>query len=198
MIRAFPSFSLPWIALCAVLASARVSAHDGEARRSLALGVQLDLFPTVVSAANGRLGGAPQIWVGIDHVRVRLVGAHLEPPDSFAFEEGFTDPTTTVFAALVDYTFGEHFDEWWIGAGFEQWTQTIGHAGLDGEKQWQRTAFTVGGGYIFRFKHNVFIDPWLGLHSLLNPSSVMVGTYEYSPPPIVPSASVKVGWFADL
>jgi hypothetical protein len=185
------------LTLAALLPSS-ARAHDPGERRKLALGVQLDLFPTVISAVNGRFGGAPQIWVGIDHVRVRFVGAHLEPPDSFAFQDGFIHPTTTAFATLVDYTFGEHFDRWWIGAGFEQWTQTIGHEGVQGDKQWVRTVATVGGGYIFRFAHNVFIDPWLGLHMTLNPSPVMVDTYEYNPPIVVPSASVKVGWFADL
>ena len=36
------------------------------------------------------------------------------------------------------------------------------------------------------------------LHATLNPESVFVGTYEYDPAPIVASASVKLGWFADL
>jgi len=41
--------------------------------------------PTVLSAANGKLGYAPQVWLGIDRARIRFVGSHLEPPDAFAF-----------------------------------------------------------------------------------------------------------------
>jgi hypothetical protein len=189
--------SLCVLALLALLSPGPARAHE-DGKRSVAIGLQLDLFPTVISAANGRFGGAPQIWVGVDHVRLRLVGAHLEPPDAFAFKDGFVKPTTTAFAALVDYTFGEHFDEWWIGGGFEQWTLTIGHERVSGERQWVRTVATLGGGYIFRLPHNVIIDPWIGLHMLLNPSPVRVDTYEYNAPIVVPSASIKVGWFADL
>ncbi len=43
----------------------------------------MDLFPTVVSAVDGKLGYAPQAWFGIDHTRLRIVFAHLEPPDAF-------------------------------------------------------------------------------------------------------------------
>src|SRR5216110_437859 len=96
---------------------------DGLARpRRLAVGVQLDLFPTVISAVAGHLGYAPQVWAGVDRVRLRLVGAHLEPPDALAFApDGFRRPTTTVLAAVIDYTFGPRFDGFWVGAGFENW-----------------------------------------------------------------------------
>jgi hypothetical protein len=86
----------------------------------MAPGFNLDLLPTVLSAANGKLGYAPQVWLGIDRVRVRFVGSHLEPPDAFA-PKGFRHPTTTAFASILDYTFGPRFDRFWIGAGFEVW-----------------------------------------------------------------------------
>ncbi|MFN7951309.1 MAG: sigma 54-interacting transcriptional regulator [bacterium] len=61
---------------------------SGSVGRPLAVGVQLDLFPTIVSAANGKLGHAADL----DRhqcLRLRLIGAHLEPPDAFAFDDDF-------------------------------------------------------------------------------------------------------------
>jgi hypothetical protein len=101
----------------------------------MALGLQFDLFPTVVSAANGELGYAPQVWLGIDRIRLRLIGAHLEPPDSFAFSDGFIHPKTTVFAAVFDYTFGDHFDGFWVSAGFESWQRSIEHEDAPGRAE---------------------------------------------------------------
>jgi hypothetical protein len=72
-----------------------------ESSTPLALGFNIDLLPTALSAANGRLGYAPQVWIGIGHARIRFVGAHLEPPKTFAFApNGFRSPTITVFASI--------------------------------------------------------------------------------------------------
>jgi hypothetical protein len=189
-------------AACAAFASARPACADSpppDARRALALGFNLDLLPTVLSAANGKLGYAPQIWVGIDRVRIRFVGSHLEPPDAFAFApKGFREPTTTAFASIVDYTFGPRFDRWWVGSGFEVWEQTIKHDDVTGKSSWTSIVFTVGAGYIWRFAGDFFIDPWVGAHAVLNPQTVSSGAFDYKPFPLQGEASLKLGWFTSL
>ncbi|HEX9298176.1 MAG TPA: hypothetical protein VF881_20190 [Polyangiaceae bacterium] len=168
-------------------------------RRAMALGFNLDLFPTVISAVNGKLGYAPQVWLGVEPVRVRFVGAHLEPPDALAFADaGFRNPTTTALAMILDYTSGPHFDGFWAGAGFEIWLQSIEHDNVAGTARWTSAVFTVGGGYIWRFSGNFFLDPWLAVHATLNPQTVTLGTFEHRPFPIIADASLKVGWFYDL
>ena len=140
----------------------------------LALGFNLDLLPTVLSAANGELGYAPQVWLGINHVPLRFVGAHLEPPDAFAFApKGFHHPTTTAFATIIDYTFGTRFDGAWLGSGFEIWQNTIEHDDVQGTARWASTMFTIGGGYIWRFAGDLFLDPWAGAHVVLNQTVTM-------------------------
>jgi len=180
----------------------RASAEDnGAARdeRPLAVGFQLDLFPTLVSAINGEAGYAPQVWLGIDHVRVRFVGAHMEPPDALAFaDEGFENPTTTALAFILDYTFGDHFDGFWVCAGFETWQQTIEHEAVPERAAWTSVIGTTGGGYIWRFYGNFYVDPWAGVHWTMNPQQIDLGPYQYDPPAVVANASVKVGVFADL
>ncbi len=167
--------------------------------RPQAIGFQLDLFPTVVSAVNGKVGYAPQVWWGIHPVRLRLVGAHLEPPDALAFaDEGFENPTTTALAAIIDYMFGERFEGLWACAGFELWLRTIEHQDVPGQADWSSVIGTVGAGYIWRFAGNFYLDPWLGAHWTLNPETVHLGPYSYDPTPIIANASVKVGVFADL
>lgn len=165
----------------------------------LALGFNVDLLPTALSAANGKLGYAPQVWLGIGRVRLRLVGAHLEPPDAFAFApDGFRHPTTTAFATILDYTFGPRLDGFWVGSGFEIWQSTIEHDAVQGTARWSSTVFTVGGGYIWRFAGDFFLDPWVGAHAVLNPQTITLGTFEYSPFPLQAEASVKLGWFTPL
>ncbi len=170
-----------------------------EHRTRLALGFNVDLLPSALSAANGKLGYAPQVWLGIDHVRLRLVGAHLEPPDLFAFASpGFHHPTTTVLAAIIDYTFGPRLDGPWVGSGFEVWQNSIEHDGVPGTARWESTVFTVGGGYIWRFAGDFFLDPWAGAHLVLNPQTVPVGAFDYGPFPLQAEVSLKIGWFTPL
>ena len=165
----------------------------------LALGFNLDLLPTALSAANGEFGYAPQVWLGVNHVRLRFVGAHLEPPDAFAFApSGFRHPTTTAFATLIDYTFGRRFDGAWLGSGFEIWQNTIDHDDVQGTARWASTMFTVGGGYIWRFAGDFFLDPWAGLHVVLNPQTVTIGSFDYKPFPLQGEVSLKLGWFTPI
>ena len=165
----------------------------------MALGFNLDLLPTALSAANGRLGYAPQIWLGIGHARIRFVGSHLEPPTAFAFAPtGFQNPTTTAFASIIDYAFGPRFDRWWIGSGFEIWESSIEHDGVQGAARWTSTVLTVGGGYIWRFAGDFFLDPWAGAHVVLNSQTVSLGAFDYKPFPLLGEVSLKVGWFSSI
>ncbi len=173
--------------------------------RKLAFGLQLDLFPTVASAIDGEFGIAPQVWLGVERVRVRLVAARVALPDGLAFvSDGFTNARTTAAALIFDYTFGEKFDGWWVGTGVEVWAQSIENErvrnldGTNARADYTSVVFTVGGGYTWRFAGNWFLDPWVGLHATLNPRTVTIGAYEYASFPLQANASIKVGYFFDL
>ncbi|MDB4990750.1 MAG: hypothetical protein JWN04_5928 [Myxococcaceae bacterium] len=165
----------------------------------MAIGFNLDLLPTVISAANKKLGYAPQVWLGVGHARIRFVGAHLQFPDALAFApHGFHHATTTVFASIIDYTFGSHFDGAWVGSGMEVWQRSIQHSDVAGRARWNSTVFTAGGGYIWRFLGNFYVDPWAGVHATLNPQTVTLGAYHYKSFPLQAEASVKIGWFIPI
>jgi hypothetical protein len=189
------------VGACALLASPQTILADEvqESSTPLALGFNIDLLPTALSAANGKVGYAPQVWIGVGHARLRFVGAHLEPPKAFAFApNGFHTPTTTVFASIIDYTFGSHFDGWWIGSGFEIWQSSIQHDAVAETARWSSTVFTVGGGHIWRVAGNFFLDAWAGAHAVQNPQTISLGPFQYDPFPLQAEASMKAGWFLPI
>jgi hypothetical protein len=58
--------------------------------------------------------------------------------------------------------------------------------------------FTVGGGYIWRVAGNLFLDPWVGAHAVLNPQTISLGAFDYKPSPLQGEVSLKVGWFLPI
>ncbi len=167
--------------------------------RALALGFTLDLLPTVLSATDSRFGMSGQVWVGIDAVRLRLVGARMHMPDWLAANNGFRNQRTTVAAGIVDYCFGKHFDEWWIGTGFELWLNEVDHRDAAGRTaDWENIVWTVGGGYIWRFWNNLYIEPWAAAHVMLNRPEIALAGKTYDVFPVTGEVSLKIGWFLDL
>ena len=172
--RAIAALSLAWASwpACAF----------AEAARPMALGSTWTFFRRSSAPSMARSVSPRKFGSVSNPSRIRFVGAHLEPPDALAFaDSGFRHPTTTAFAAIVDYTTGAHFDGFWVGSGFEIWQQSIEHDGITGAARWTSTVFTVGGGYIWRVSGNFFLDPWLAVHATLNPQTVNVGVFEYKP-----------------
>ena len=167
--------------------------------RKLALGFTLDLLPTVLSATAGEFGMSGQIWVGIDHLRLRLVGAKISQPDWLAAKNGFRNRDTAVEALIFDYVFGDHFDKWWIGTGFELWQNSIEHKNADGLRAyWTNLVWTLGVGYIWRVVGNFYIEPWAAVHVVMNDPDVRLAEKTYNPFPVMGEVSLKIGWFLNL
>lgn len=166
--------------------------------RKLALGFTLDLLPTVLSATAGEFGMSGQIWMGIDHLRLRLVGAKISQPDWLAAKNGFRNRDTVVGALIFDYVFGDHFDKWWVGTGFEFWQNSIEHKNADGRAYWTNLVWTLGAGYIWRVVGNFYIEPWAAVHVVMNDPDVSLADKSYNPFPVMGEVSLKIGWFFDL
>lgn len=151
-----------------------------------------------MSAATEHFGMAGQTWVGIDHVMLRLVVAHMHMPDALNGGGKFTGQETTAAALIVDYAFGEHFDGWWIGTGVELWDSNIGLKTTRERVQWNNVVWTLGGGYIWRIVDNFYVNPWVAAHVFVSNPEIRIGREKRKPFPITGEASLKIGYFFDL
>lgn len=165
----------------------------------MALGFNIDLLPVVMSATQKEFGFAGQTWVGIDHIALRLVAAHMHMPDVFAAKNGFTGMETSVAAVIIDYFFGDNFDGWWIGTGVEVWQSNIGHKDAPNERaQFVNLVWTLGGGYVWRFWGNFYLNPWAAVHVITNARTIKIAEKELSQFPLMGEASLKIGFYFDL
>ena len=85
-----------------------------------------------------------------------------------------------------------------VGAGVEEWLRSIQHDDVEGTARWASAVVTVGGGHIWRFAGDFFVDPWVGAHAVLDPHAVPLGPYRYTPFPLQAECSVRIGWFVSL
>jgi len=131
------------------------SNHDAT---PMTLGFTTDLLPIVVSATEDEFGKSGQVWLGVESLRLRLVGADIFMPDGISANNGFTNRRITTYAFIVDKCFGEHYDGWWVGSGFELWMNEMEHEDAPGENvEWNNVAWTLGGGYTWRFWNDFFL-----------------------------------------
>jgi hypothetical protein len=167
--------------------------------RARAVGVTIDLLPVALSASVGEVGASGQIWAGLGHWRLRLVGARIAFPNWLAGKDGFEDQRTSVGALLLDYVFGDHFDHWWLGSGFEYWHSSIGHESFGAARaSWNTPVWTFGGGYIAPIVGNFYLEPWAAGHVALTDASPAIGGRVYHPQRLNGEVSLKVGVFFDL
>ncbi len=180
------------------IVESRLDAPPLPSRRKLALGFTLDLLPVAMSAASGHFGMSGQTWVGIDSIKIRLVGARMNMPDFLVGNDAFGDQQTTVGALIVDYVFGEAFDGWWVGTGFELWENRIVHKSSAATQRWLNLVYTLGGGYIWKFYDNLYLNPWVGLHVPINNPRIHAGSDSFKPLPVSGEVSLKIGYYFDL
>jgi hypothetical protein len=158
-----------------------------------AVGVEVDLLPTVVSAIDGAPGGSVQLWARWGNDRVRLVGAHLDYPNALTAAP-FEDHQNTTVALIYDRFLQVDGRGPWIGAGVEYWWSSIGLRENSDRGYWQGPVATVGAGWIFPVWRGLYLNPWGAVHVPLTSGSVEVGTERYEPKAIEAEVSLKVGW----
>jgi len=195
--RASPSTLLAGVTSIAIVAAPRAARADEETAGGDAVGLTIDLLPTVMSAFAGELGGGAQIWYGHRHLKARLVGAHIAFVDAFA-GDGFHDKRTDVGALIVDYVTGDHFDGWWVGAGAEYWANSAASDAGGARGDWSNVVATAGGGYIWRVWGNFFVEPWGAGHVLLTGVDETVAGARHEDQRITGEVSLKLGAFVDL
>jgi hypothetical protein len=136
-------------------------------------------------------------WIGESPWRARAVLTRTYPPD-VAVGTGFNHLRLDVSALIVDRFIGDQADALagpWLGAGVERWEGRIQEQGTGAAAKFSAWVGTFGGGYVWTFSGNWFLNPWAALHAIVDGDrSVPVGNHTYRLPPVTPEASVKLGW----
>lgn len=161
----------------------------------VALGLELDLLPTVLSAIDGQFGIGGNVWVGYDRLRLRAVGTNVHFPPGFLTPEGFENRQLAVAAGIVDYFFLPGFEGPWIGAGLEYWWNTIGSPSGPATASWNSWVGTVGAGYVWKVWGNFYLNPWAAAHLLFSRPEVTLYGATWTPAPLTAEVSLKIGWF---
>jgi len=155
------------------------------------IGFEADALPF---ATGGYYASA---WYGDSPWRYRAVIARTYPPD-FIVGSGFSHLRLDATALIVDRFIGAQAHALagpWIGAGVERWDGRIQEQGTGASATFWESVATAGGGYVWKFSGNWYLNPWAALHVLLDGDrSVPVGTRVYRPPLVTPEASLKLGW----
>jgi hypothetical protein len=114
---------------------------------------------------------------------------------SFVVQDGFENAELDVYAVIVDYFFQDGFRGFWVGAGAEYWQNSVENELDGGTAEWDNTIATIGGGYVWKFAGNFYLNPWGAGHLVVGgPTSVEAGGATYSTNRFIPEASIKLGW----
>ena len=156
--------------------------------KSTTIGVELDALPYITGGYYG------SVWVGHKQFRYRAVVAKTEVPE-FYVEDGFTNNEVQAYAAIVDYFFKPDFKGWWIGTGLEYWDSTIQTDAKLETAEYNNTVFTLGGGYVWKFHKNFYLNPWVAGHlRIAGDKDVSVDNSIFETPVFTPEISLKLGW----
>jgi hypothetical protein len=152
------------------------------------LGTELDLLPYISG------GYYLSAWYGIDQFRFRAILTKTTVPQ-FAVADGYTDNKLNVYAFITDYFFKKNFEGFWIGTGLEYWDSQITYEAENQTASYNNTVFTLGGGYVWKFYDNFYLNPWVAFHYIIaGYKEVQVGSSTFKPNVFTPEASIKIGW----
>jgi len=157
-------------------------------RPKTVVGFELDALPYL---SGGYYASA---WLGRERVRIRPVYTKTTLP-GFIVPDGFANADLEVYALIADYFFADDFRGFWLGAGAEYWKNSVENSANGGVARWHNTIATVGGGYLWYFAGNFYLNPWAAGHAVVGgPMRVTVGGAAYNPSRVTPEVSLKIGW----
>lgn len=152
------------------------------------VGFELDALPYITGGYYG------SVWYGKNQMRYRAIITQVTTPE-FVLEEGFTNNDIQSYTFITDYFFKPGFEAWWIGAGLEYWDAEIQTDAALETAKYENYVFTVGGGYVWKFHRNFYLNPWVAGHiRIAGDSEVMVDGVEFEPAAFTPELSLKIGW----
>jgi hypothetical protein len=176
-----------FLILFALMASAG-HAQETQPKTRIAIGFELDALPYLTG------GYYASVWAGKEHFRYRAIVTQITTP-SFMVENGFTNNKIQSYTAIADYFFAPKFEKWWVGSGLEYWQGKIQTDRKLGTGKYDNLIFTAGGGYVWKFYHNFYLNPWVALHlRMAGDRYVQVDGQRFGISALTPEASLKIGW----
>ncbi len=186
------ALALATVVLAATLPVRAIAApSDGTPRN--AIGVELDLLPVAVSAADGELGAGLELWAGRGRDRVRIVTALVRFPDALT-SAPFRDRDLTAVALIYDRFFRDGFRGPWVGAGAEVWWTDIGTELGPERRERVNPVATVGAGWVFPIWRGLYLNPWGAGHLVLGDRTIELRGESYRIRAIEGEVSLKIGW----
>lgn len=176
------------IVILFTLLTARATLAQEPVAKTTTVGFEVDALPYITG------GYYASFWVGHKHMRYRAIITQVTAPD-FVVPDGFTNNEIQAYTVIVDYFFKEGFEKWWVGSGFEYWDGKIQTDDKLATATYSNTIFTVGGGYVWKFYKNFYLNPWVAVHFRIDgDKEVAVDGEVFTPALLTPEASLKIGW----
>lgn len=178
-----------WVTLLLIIACSTVRAQSEKMSSETAIGFEVDALPYITGGYYG------SVWVGKNHMRYRAILTKIKVPE-FVLKDDFTNNEIQAYTLIADYFFKPNFEKWWVGAGLEYWQGKIQSEAKIETAKYNNTIFTVGGGYVWKFYRNFYLNPWVALHvKISGDSKVLVDNKIFEPSFITSEASLKIGWY---
>ncbi len=151
-------------------------------------GMEVDALPFITG------GYYLSVWGGYRHFRYRVVLTEVKTP-SFLISKEFSDNRVEVYALITDYFFQPGFRGFWIGTGLEWWKGEIFARDKSAKGEYSNYLYTLGGGYVWKFYRNFYLNPWAGAHLRVGgDTKADVGIRQFHPALVTPEMSLKLGW----
>lgn len=166
--------------------------------RQLALGANLDFFPTILSAVDSEFGLAIQPWFGVNHFKIRIDIAHMRIPNDIVATKYFSKNNVNTFALVLQYCFGKNFDGFAIGGGIGVWNNMVSNKLFNKKGSSIVPYLTIEGGYIWRFYSNIYMEPCLAVDVMLTTHRINVYGYGFKPLPAAGEITLKFGIYVDI
>lgn len=177
-----------WVVVLGIAFSNIVYGQSDTIPNKIIIGLEADILPYMTGGYYG------SVWLGYKHMRYRAILTKVTTP-SFFVKSGFGNNKIQAYTLIADYFFKPNFEKWWLGAGFEYWDQTIQTDSKLSTADFNTTVFTVGGGYVWKFYKNFYLNPWAAGHvRIAGDTQVAIDGKVYKPALFTPEASLKIGW----
>jgi hypothetical protein len=176
------------LAVCIVpTANAQDISASAEIEKAV-IGFELDALPYITGGYYG------SVWTGFNQFRLRGVISEVNVP-SFATENNFKKNKIKAYALIVDYFISKDFRGYWLGTGFEYWDSSIKNNTETATAEYKNTVFTIGGGYVWYFYKDFYLNPWLAGHYIISgDKEITVGSSIFKPKEFTAEVSIKAGW----